>query len=145
MIPFGAAHTYMAYIWEYPPPPPPLPGLDKCQKRSDLHHATLHYTSISSLITNLIPRLFHLPAWDEREQGWLKSLHQFTRAPRKEAQKGKGTLWSSIHYVSIILTVHMSLWPTLAWMLMDSDHDDMLFHHAVNDFGPDEVDDHFTD
>ena len=23
MIPFGAAHTYMAYIWEYPPPPPP--------------------------------------------------------------------------------------------------------------------------
>ena len=20
MIPFGAAHTYMAYIWEFPPP-----------------------------------------------------------------------------------------------------------------------------
>ena len=20
-LPFGAAHTYMAYIWEYPPPP----------------------------------------------------------------------------------------------------------------------------
>ena len=25
MVPFGAAHTYMAYIWEYPPPPFP-PG-----------------------------------------------------------------------------------------------------------------------
>ena len=25
MIPFGAAQTYMAYIWEYPlPSPPPL-------------------------------------------------------------------------------------------------------------------------
>ena len=28
MVPFGAAHTYMASIWEYPspPPPPPLPA-----------------------------------------------------------------------------------------------------------------------
>ena len=25
--PDGAAHTYMAYIREYPPPPPPYPGL----------------------------------------------------------------------------------------------------------------------
>ena len=31
MIPFGAAHTFLAYIWEYhppaPPPPPCTPGL----------------------------------------------------------------------------------------------------------------------
>ena len=35
MIPFGAAHTYMAYVWEYPPSPPPptpTPG-SKCPPR----------------------------------------------------------------------------------------------------------------
>ena len=38
-IPFTAAHTYIAHIWQYPPPPPPPPrGLHTLRKSQMTAH-----------------------------------------------------------------------------------------------------------
>ena len=99
MTPFRAAHTHMAYIWEYPPPPPP-PGLLDCPTfkiaifnsiRLNLrHHSLFSVSSPNTSYHECFGTFYRL----KRRQMWQSRSHCSSRPccrekPRRIKQRGR--------------------------------------------------------